>query len=63
MHASFTALRQAFATARQERKARHRDIASALEKSEAATADQVRILVKKTFASDRRVIVTTQPKK
>jgi len=34
MHASFTALRQAFATARQERKARHRDIASALSVSE-----------------------------
>ena len=34
MHASFTALRQAFATARQERKARHRDIASALSISE-----------------------------
>ncbi|WP_431048477.1 hemin-degrading factor [Roseateles sp. L2-2] len=34
MHASFTALRQAFATARQERKARHRDIASDLRISE-----------------------------
>ena len=34
MHASFTALRQAFATARHERKARHRDIASALSISE-----------------------------
>ncbi|MET0209338.1 MAG: ChuX/HutX family heme-like substrate-binding protein [Burkholderiaceae bacterium] len=34
MHASFTALRHAFATARQDRKARHRDIASALRISE-----------------------------
>lgn len=34
MHASFNALRQAFASARQERKARHRDIASALSISE-----------------------------
>ncbi|OWQ93622.1 hemin-degrading factor [Roseateles aquatilis] len=34
MQASFTALRHAFATARQERKARHRDIASALSISE-----------------------------
>lgn len=34
MNASFTALRQAFASARHERKARHRDIASALSISE-----------------------------
>ena len=34
MHASFTVLRQAFASARQERRARHRDIASELRVSE-----------------------------
>ncbi|WAC75038.1 hemin-degrading factor [Roseateles sp. SL47] len=33
-HARYTALRQAFATARQERRARHRDIAEALQISE-----------------------------